>query len=364
MEVLLTMRTFAVMNQKGGCGKTTIAINLASALASLERRVLLIDLDPQAHSSVGLGLRRSDAEITTYELLMDPAVLVEDAHISIGERFDIVTSSTVLSGVEQELADRMGREDRLANKISQIRQDAYDFIVIDCPPSVGLLTFNALIAAGEVIIPVDASFFSLHGLGKLRETIEVIEHELDRRFRVHVVCNNLDTRTHFSKELLHEIEKFHSAELTDTFISHTVRLKEAAARGVSIFQLDRQSKAARQFHALARELIEKTAKIETADMEQWMEKLHGPKRVSEGVLFALDHPQATHVAVTGEFANWSREGISMRRDPEDGLWKIVLDIQPGEYEYRFIVDGVWMRDPSNNDYIRNEFGQENSLLIV
>jgi hypothetical protein len=258
----------------------------------------------------------------------------------------------------------MGREERLANKLSQLGDNSFDYVIIDCPPSVGLLTFNALIASQEVVIPVDASYFSLHGLSKLRETIEVIEDELQRRFRVHVVCNNLDTRTHFSNEMLHEIEKFHSAILTDTFISHTVRLKEAAAKGVSILDLDGQSKAARQFLSLARELIEKEAKIKTDNLDQWIEKLHGPQKISEGVLFGLDVPQAKTVAVTGEFTNWSKEGIPMQKDAKDGLWKIVLDIKPGEYEYRFIVDGVWIRDPNNRDYIRNEFGQENSLLIV
>jgi chromosome partitioning protein len=295
---------------------------------------------------------------------MDPLARTIDVQRPISEDLYIVPSSTALSGVEQELADRMGREDRLANKLAQLGDNSFDYAIIDCPPSVGLLTFNALIAAEEVVIPVDASYFSLHGLGKLRETIEVIEEELKRQFRVHVVCNNLDTRTHFSNEMLHEIEKFHSAILADTFISHTVRLKEAAAKGVSILDLDRQSKAARQFLSLARELIEKESRIKTDNIEQWMERLHGPQKVQEGVLFSLDVPQAQTVAVTGEFTNWSKEGIPMQRDAQDSLWKLVLDIKPGEYEYRFIVDGVWIRDPNNRDYIRNEFGQENSLLIV
>ncbi|MDH3217828.1 MAG: AAA family ATPase [Candidatus Krumholzibacteria bacterium] len=358
------MRTVAVMNQKGGCGKTTISINLAAALAGIERKVLLVDLDPQSHASVGLGVRQSNLEFTSYELLMDPLVRVVDAQLPLADGLHIVPSSTVLSGVEQELADRMGREERLSNKLSQLADDAFDYVIIDCPPSVGLLTFNALISADEIIIPVDASYFSLHGLSKLRETIEVIEEELHRRLNVHIVCNNLDTRTHFSNELLQEIEKFHSAVLMDTFVSHTVRLKEAAAKGVSILDLDRQSKAARQFLLLARELIEKEAKIKTDDLGQWMEKLHGPQKVSEGVLFSLDVPQARSVAVTGEFSNWSKEGIPLEKDATDGCWKLVLDIRPGEYEYRFIVDGVWIRDPNNRDYIRNEFGQENSLLIV
>jgi chromosome partitioning protein len=352
------------MNQKGGCGKTTIAINLAGALRQLDRSVLLVDMDPQAHASIGLGIENEEQQVTTYELLLDPSVSIMEAVLPRSERLSVIPASTVLSGVEQELADKMGREDRLGQKLSQLPDDAFDFVVIDCPPSVGLLTFNALIAARELIIPVDASFFSLHGLAKLRETIDVIEDELDHRLRVHVVCNNLDTRTHFSNELLQEIEKFHGAVLADSFINSAVKLKEAAAKGETIFDLAKSSKPAGQFLSLARELLEKESRIETYDLEGWMEKLHGPRRVPEGVMFALDTPDAREVRVTGEFTNWSREGLPMEKDKADGMWKAVVDIAPGEYEYRFIVDGVWIRDPNNKDYVRNEFGQENSLLIV
>jgi len=352
------------MNQKGGCGKTTISINLTGALTQLNRRVLLVDMDPQAHASIGLGINNEEQQVTTYELLLDPSVELSDAVIQHGEHLFVLPASTVLSGVEQELADKLGREERLAQKLSHLEDDAFDFVIIDCPPSVGLLTFNALIAARELLIPVDASFFSLHGLTKLRETIEVIEDELDHQLRVHVVCNNLDTRTHFSNELLQEIEQFHGAVLTDAFISNSVKLKEAAAKGATIFDLAKSSKPAGQFLSLARELLEKKIRIETNDLEAWIEKLHGPRRVPEGVMFELDAPQAKVVRVTGEFTNWSREGLAMESDPADGLWKVTVDIAPGEYEYRFIVDGVWIRDPNNKDYVRNEFGQENSLLIV
>jgi chromosome partitioning protein len=358
------MRRLAVINQKGGCGKTTVAINLSSALARMGRRVLLVDLDPQAHATVGLGVRRDDLEWTTYEVLVDPTVELEQVVVPAAQKLDLVPASTALSSAEQELAGREGREDRLAEKIERLPEGAYDFVIVDCPPSVGLLTFNALVAAREVLIPIDASYFSLHGLAKLRETIEVIEEELGHRLAVRVLGNNMETRTHFSKEVLDELEKFHGAVLLDTFISHTVRLKEAAARGVSVFDLDRSCKAALQFQALARELLEKEPRIHTEDLEGWMERLQGPKRLPEGVLFTLDAPEAKKVAVTGEFTNWSREGITMERDPEDGLWKVIVPIEPGEYEYRFIVDGLWIRDPANQDYVRNEFGQENSLLIV
>lgn len=358
------MRTIAVMNQKGGCGKTTIAINLAGALAQLDRRVLLVDLDPQSHASIGLGIKNEEQQNTSYELLLDPAVTITDAIFPLNDRLQVVPASTVLSGVEQELAEKTGREERLRQKLSQLPRDAFDFVIVDCPPSVGLLTFNALIAVRELVIPVDASYFSIHGLTKLRETIDVLENELSHRLRVHVVCNNLDTRTHFSNEMLEEIEHFHGAVLTDTFIGNSVRLKEAAARGVTIFELEKSSKPASQFLSLARELIEKESRITTHDLGEWMEKLHGPRRVPEGVLFAIDAPDAKQVRVTGEFSNWSREGLIMNRDPDDRVWKVTVDIAPGEYEYRFIVDGVWIRDPNNKDYIRNEFGQENSLLIV
>lgn len=358
------MRTIAVMNQKGGCGKTTIAINLASAFCRLGHRVLLVDMDPQSHASVGLGIAGDELDRTTYELLMDPATPPQDAIIRKSDVLGVIPASTVLSGVEQELADRDGRERRLAEKLLQIEEGSFDFVVIDCPPSIGLLTFNALIASDEVLIPIDASFFSLHGLMKLRETLDLIEEELQHLIRVHVICNNVDTRTRFSNELFAEVEKFHAGVLLDAYISHTVRLKESAAKGVSVFDVPDASKAEGQFLSLARELVEKAPRIDTRDMKGWMKRLHGPRKLPEGVLFVLDAPKASRVCVTGGFADWSRNGIPLERDPEDGLWKVLIDIKPGEYQYRFIVDGAWIRDPGNKEAIPNGFGQENSLLVV
>ncbi|UCG53387.1 MAG: AAA family ATPase [Candidatus Latescibacterota bacterium] len=358
------MRTIAVMNQKGGCGKTTIAVNLSCAFSRYDKRVLLVDIDPQAHASVGLGIDSERVDVTSYELLMDPRVRISDSIVRSGDNLSVIPASTVLSGVEQELANTNGREKRLAEKLSQLAEGAFDFVLIDCPPSVGLLTFNALIASGEVLIPIDASFFSMHGLIKLRETLEVIEEELDHRMRVHVVCNNLDTRTRFSKGLLAEVGKFHSGVLADAYISHTVRLKECAAMRVSIFEIDETSKVSQQFLSLARELAEKAPRVETKRPAARVEEFKGPRKTPQGVLFSLDAPRASVVAVTGQFNNWSKKGVPLERDPKDGVWKVVVDIEPGAYEYRFIVDGAWGRDPANKNYIPNEFGGENSLLVV
>ncbi len=357
------MRTLAVLNQKGGCGKTTVAIHTAGALARLGKRVLLVDMDPQAHASLGLGVVGEEERLTSYELLSDATVTVTDAMHEVKPGLCLVPSSTVLSGAEQELAGVIGREDRLAEKLAFLPAGAFDFVVIDCPPSVGLLAFNALVAAEEVVIPVDASFFSMHGLSKLRETIRVIEDELKHPLRIHVVCNNVDTRTHFSNVMLSEVQKLHGGALLQSFVSNSVRLKEAASRGVTIFDMDASSKPAVQFAALADEIIQRAPRIETRDVRGWMKQLHGPE-VSEGVRFTLDAPGASEVYVTGEFPGWPSEGKPLTRDEADGVWKAVLDVPPGEYEYHFVVDGLWIRDPSNRDYTRDEFGQENSLLVV
>jgi chromosome partitioning protein len=358
------MRILAVINQKGGCGKTTIAIHTAGALARLGKRVLLVDIDPQAHASLGLGVRGEDQRLTSYELLNDPTVTVTDVMRELKPGFCLVPGSTVLSGVEQEFAGFIGREEKLADKLTGLTNGAFDFVVVDCPPNVGLLTFNALVAAEEVLIPIDASFFAMHGLAKLRETIAVVEDELKHPLRVHVVCNNVDTRTHFSNEVLTDAQKLHGGVLMESFVSNSVRLKEAAARGVTIFDLDASSKPAQQFTALAQEIVARAPRIETHDMLGWMTQLHGPQRISEGVLFTLEAPGASEVYVTGEFPGWPREGRPLQRDPEDGVWKAVLDVPRGEYEYHFVVDGLWTRDPNNRDYTRDEFGQENSLLTV
>lgn len=355
------MRTIAVMNQKGGCGKTTVAINLCGALVRLGRRVLLVDMDPQAHATIGVGVDSEGRQATTYDLLTDDTVGPADAMIKVTETLFLIPANTVLSAVEQQLADLMGREYRLSQKLRRLDATAFDVVVIDCPPSIGLLTFNALVAAGEVVIPVDASFFALHGLSKLRETIAVIEDELRHPLTVHVVGNNLDTRTHFSNEMLEEVGRFHSGELLDAFISHSVRLKEAAAKGTTVFGLDAASKPARQFEVLAREIAAREPAARTVPSKA--ASAEGPRRVSDGVQFRIDAPAAAEVLVTGEFTNWSRRGVELRR-AEDGTWVATVDIAPGEYEYRFIVDGVWIRDPGNKDYVRNEFGQENSLLVI
>jgi len=289
--------------------------------------------------------------------------MVEDSIIHYSDNLDVLPSSPVLGAVEQELAGQDGRETRLASKLSRA-EGAYDYAVIDSPPNVGLLTFNALMAAGEVLIPVDPSYCSLQGVGRLLETVELLEEETRHRVKVYIVVNNVEKRTNFSRDIVLELERLHGAEMMDVTVSHSVKYKEAALRGVPIFGLGRSDRLKWEFLTLAREIEDRQTLVETSEMGDWMEKLHGPRVAPGGVTFTVDAPVAESVRLTGEFLKWSPEGIRMERDGEDGLWKASVDLEPGEYEYRFIIDGVWIKDPRNVDSVLNEFGQENSLLIV
>jgi chromosome partitioning protein len=357
------MRTISVINQKGGCGKTTVAINLAAAFKEIGRKVLLIDLDPQAHASLGLNVSSEEAETTTYDLLRDPRVKIADSALKVDENLFIIPASPILSAIEQELSGKPGREGRLLSKLSREPGD-YDYVIIDSPPSIGLLTFNALMASGEVIIPIDPSYFSVQGLEKLRETLELLERETKHAIAVHVVLNNVERRTAFSRDIIAEVERSHGAVLLKTMICHSVRYKEAALRGVPIFSMKKVDQLVEEFLALAREIETGTASLAVENIDDWLVRLHGPRRVAEGILFVVNAPSAQNVYLTGEFTNWSREGIRMEKDEKTGFWKTVLHLEPGEYEYRFIVDGIWIKDPNNTDSVLNEFGQENSLLIV
>jgi chromosome partitioning protein len=363
MEEAAAMRIISVINQKGGCGKTTIAINLAAAFKEIGRKVLLIDLDPQGHASLGLNISSEEVETTTYDLLKDPRVKISDSAFKVDENLFIIPASPVLSAIEQELAGKPGREGRLLSKLTR-NPGNYDYIIIDSPPSIGLLTFNALMASGEVIIPIDPSYFSVQGLEKLRETLELLERETKHAIVVHVLMSNVERRTAFSREIIAEVERNHGAVLMKTIICHSVRHKEAALRGVSIFNMKHVDQLAEEFLSLAREIETERTSLAVGDIDDWLVRLHGPRRVAEGILFVLNAPNAQNVYLTGEFTNWSREGIRMEKDEETGIWKAVLHLEPGEYEYRFIVDGVWIKDPNNTDSVLNEFGQENSLLIV
>jgi chromosome partitioning protein len=356
------MRVIALANQKGGCGKTTTAVNLAAALARQGQRILLIDNDPQGHASLALGYGERDFSLSTYDLYLTTDILVEDARIDVVDRLQLLPAGVELSAVEQRLAGVEGRERRLRDTMRRSDLD-YDVILLDCPPSVGLLTFNALLASGEVIVPVDASTYSLQGAAKLLETLEVLRQRRGHTLVCRVLLSNFDLRSRHARAIRDQLQARHGDALLATIVHPTVRLREAAERGCSILDHDHGSRGAQDFRDLAREISGQTVDLSVPALDHWAALLHGPEPTREGVRFVADFPRAEDVRLTGTFNDWSAQGTPLYRR-EDGHWECLLPIEPGRHEYRYIVDGIWVPDPHNEQNTTNEFGGANSLVAV
>ena len=356
------MRVVSVANQKGGCGKTTIAVNLASALSNLGARVLLVDNDPQGHATLGMGLRASDFTLSTRDLYLSSDVRVEDLRHEVKDQLDVVPCDVDLSTVEQELSGESRRIQRLVEAFAQSEMP-YDLVLIDNPPNVGLLTFNALMASSEVLAPIDPGRFTVDAVERLRETLQLLEGERGHRLRLHLLPNGFDLRTRFGRELLERLAMTSPGSLLDTHVHRTVRLREAADVGLPVDQHDRRCRAVTDFQQLAEELWTLPADLDVEELDRWDTLLHGPRTGPQGVRFEAEFPGAYEVAITGDFTDWSVEGLPLER--VDGYtWRVDLPLEPGVFEYKYIVDGVWKVDPDNPERVRNSYGQLNSVLTV
>jgi chromosome partitioning protein len=252
------MRTIAIINQKGGCGKTTTSINLAACLARLGHKTLLVDIDPQGHCGVGLAVPEEQIERTLYDAMIEerdgkPAKIA-DIVWQIASDFDLAPSNIKLSAFEQVFAGRQGREDRLLKALEPVK-GTYEWCIIDCPPSVGLLTFNALRACDEVIVPVETGYFSLHGLAKMMETLEVLRDRCNKEIMIRVLPTLYDTRTKLAREVLSELKSKFRDYLMDSTVNFNTKLKEAASFGQPITEYDPGSRGYKDFVNLARELM-------------------------------------------------------------------------------------------------------------
>ena len=252
-------KVIAIANQKGGVGKTTTSVNLASALAVLEKKVLLIDADPQANATSGLGINVDEKKAGTYELLEHTAA-VEDTIVKTSvPHLDLIPSHIDLVAIEIELVDKNQREFMLKKALEKVIAN-YDFIIIDCAPSLGLITLNALTAANSVIIPIQCEYFALEGLGKLLNTIKSVQKIHNKDLDIEgLLLTMYDARLRLSNQVVEEVKKHFSTMVFKTIIQRNIRLSEAPSYGENIIQYDATSKGAKNYLSLAEEVLKKNS---------------------------------------------------------------------------------------------------------
>jgi chromosome partitioning protein len=385
----MKMKTISIANQKGGCGKTTTAINLAAAFADTGRKVLLIDLDPQAHASFGLGVTNQAFDKSIYSVLTDneeKTRAITDCIVNVSQNLDIVPSNILLSTLEQELKDTEDAVSKLHRVIISAKL-GYDYTVIDCPPSLGFLTFNALRAADEIVVPIDMSAFSLMGVGKLLGMLELIKIKIGHAPRVNGLATIFDKRTKYSQTMLNDIRTFFKDQMLETVIRMNVAVRKAAAKGVSVIAFEKTSNGAADYLALSQEILradgalefekalaetpptqsESTALLinaprttETEAAQKYAPAPELPK--NREIIFTLRNPNARDVYLVGDFNHWKINDDSRLSKTEDGRWQKSVALNEGRYRYKFVVDGEWMVDSENQEREQNAFGTLDSVI--
>ena len=419
------MRTIAVINQKGGCGKTTVSINLASALAAENKRTLLVDMDPQGHCAVGLAVPEEQIEQGIYDILLgsrrgEPTKLTEILW-EIGDNFHLAPASIDLAAFEQQTSGIVDRENCLKDVLKSVETE-FDYVVIDCPPAVSLLTFNALRAATDVVVPVETGYFSLHGLSKQLDKLSILCKQCSQHIDVMVLASMYDIRTKMGREILSELRKHFSDKMFKTVVNFNTKLKEAASLGQPICEYDPASRGHKDFQNLAQELIagdtwveqkeivsslrnveaqqpvvkvqarqeaiksldrsldsisasaqellaslkgaDKTTKAKIADdIDDKLNSFYGARQFGEAVKFVTLYPRANSVQIAGDFNSWQPQKTALN-PTQDGKWELALSLAPGKYRYRMVVDGQWQADPYNEHLELNPFGEYNSVLEV
>ncbi len=380
------MKIISIANQKGGCGKTTTAINLASTFGVNAKKTLLIDLDPQAHATLGLNVGDQNSLYNCISKLTPHKLKIKDIIKRVDRNFDIVPSNVLVGTLEQELADEIGRELKLTEIINEIK-DLYDYILIDCPPSLGFLTVNAIRASDDLIIPVETSRFSMQGVDHLMDIANLIRERLNHPVKAKVLITMFDSRLRHSFTMLGKMKEKFTGMLFDTIVHTNVKLKEAAVMGEAVIKYDKYCRGSKDYMSLAREILtldrhptipfvpsKVPAEALPAEIPDEKQSYEPSERMQEliqketeeflgSTAFVLKAPEAKSVYVTGSFNDWSLDE-NCRMSNREGVWSLKVNLKPGTYKYQFIVDGKWQEDPANTSIERNSFGDINSLIEV
>jgi chromosome partitioning protein len=262
-------KIYAITNQKGGVGKTTTTVNLAASLAATKRRILLIDLDPQGNATMGSGISKNEIEYTAYDVLTKKADVQEVITRSVVGKYDVIPSNGDLTAAEVELLNEIGREHRLKQALKSIRDD-YEFVLIDCPPSLNMLTVNALSASDGVIIPMQCEYYALEGLAALMNTVEQIRETINPKLEISGILRTMyDPRNSLTRDVSDELQEYFGEQLYKVAIPRNVRLAEAPSHGMSALHYDKASKGAIAYLALAGEIVRKNkAAAKKADLAE------------------------------------------------------------------------------------------------
>jgi len=361
------MRVMAIANQKGGCGKTTTAVNLAASFAIKDYRVLLIDLDPQAHASFGLGIKTDQLERSMYNVLTGADTKrrkLFEVTLHLWRNLDLAPGHILLSTLEQELRNEENAISAVYKALDSLSV-SYDFVIIDCPPNLGFLTFNALRAAHLLVVPLQCCSMSLAGVGKLINMVELIQLKLQRAPKVKGLITNYDKRTRYAKMMFREIHRYFKDNMLKTVIRGNITLKEAAQRGVPAAKFDRRSPGAADYMALAEEIIIDGRKLFFEDFYQDAERFMADIRVKLKVhKFSFLAPDAKEVHIIGDFNNWKMDEFSRLERMPHGIWEKRIALRPGDYKYKFIVDGIWRRDPAGIKASTDNYGEIDLLSVV
>ena len=254
-------KVISIANQKGGVGKTTTAINVATIIAKKNKKVLLIDADPQGNASSGLGLEKN-VENSLYDVLINEVDIIQTLQETEFKNLKVCPSNMDLAGAEVELVSLMSREQRLKEKLDEVK-DEFDYIFIDCPPSLGLITLNAFTASDSVLIPIQCEFYALEGLGQLLNTINLVKKHLNKGLEIEgAVLTMYDIRTNLSNQVVKEVKRYFNDKVYKTVIPRNIKLSEAPSYGMPITMYDEKSKGARAYEKLAKEVLKNNEKKE------------------------------------------------------------------------------------------------------